>query len=184
VWEVELPTLRVTLTLSAEPQRGFSGEGAVLDALAHDGTDADAEIVEAHLTADPTVDLDALATASGLSSERVRRALTRLGTAGQVGYDVTEAAYFHRVLPYDAAAAARLNPRLVGARGLVADGAVALEGGHAWVTSGEDRYQVRVVDGRAASCTCPWWARHRGERGPCKHALAVDMVLSPDRVIA
>jgi hypothetical protein len=184
VWEVELPTLRVTLTLSAEPQRGFSGEGAVLEALAHDDTEADAEAVEAHLTADPTVDLDALSTATGLSTQRVRRALARLGTAGQVGYDVTEAAYFHRVLPYDAAAAARLNPRLVGARGLVAAGAVALDRDHAWVASGEDRYQVRVVDGRAASCTCPWWARHRGERGPCKHALAVDMVLSPDRVVA
>ncbi|MEV0597187.1 SWIM zinc finger family protein [Nonomuraea cavernae] len=26
------------------------------------------------------------------------------------------------------------------------------------------------------SCTCLWWAKYRGGRGPCKHALAVRMV--------
>ncbi len=96
-----------------------------------------------------------------------------------MGYDVTEAAYFHRVFPYSADAAARLNPRLVGARQLVLDGCVALEAGYAWVTSGDERYRVRVDDGRAVSCTCPWWGRHRGDRGPCKHVLAVGMVLAP-----
>lgn len=181
VWEVELPTLRLTLTLSPEPQRGFSGEGAVLDALASGDVDDDADLIHALLAWEPTIDVDALASAANLPADRVRRALTRLGTAGQVGYDVTEAAYFHRVLPYDAKAAARMNPRLVGARRLVEDGAVELDRTHAWVRSGDDRYQVRVVDGRAVSCTCPWWGRHRGERGPCKHSLAVDMVLAPSK---
>jgi len=22
------------------------------------------------------------------------------------------------------------------------------------------------------TCTCPWWGKHRGTRGPCKHVLA------------
>ncbi|MFC8869784.1 SWIM zinc finger family protein [Streptomyces sp. NPDC057148] len=26
------------------------------------------------------------------------------------------------------------------------------------------------------SCTCPWWAKYRGGRGPCKHMLAARMV--------
>ncbi|MFE1837288.1 SWIM zinc finger family protein [Streptomyces sviceus] len=25
------------------------------------------------------------------------------------------------------------------------------------------------------SCTCFWWAKYRGGRGPCKHVLAVGM---------
>jgi hypothetical protein len=33
-WELSTPELRLTLTLSPEPDRGFSGEGAVLTALA------------------------------------------------------------------------------------------------------------------------------------------------------
>src|SRR5690606_33402359 len=102
-------------------------------------------------------------------------ALTLLALAGRVGFDVAEAAYFHRVLPFDADAAVRRNPRLLGARALVEAGAVDLGADHAWVRSGDERYHVRLVDGRAASCTCQWWARHRGGRGPCKHALAVDL---------
>lgn len=35
-------------------------------------------------------------------------------------------------------------------------------------------HQVRERAG-VLSCTCRWWADHRGGRGPCKHALAVRM---------
>jgi hypothetical protein len=119
--------------------------------------------------------IDALACASGLPAARVRAALTQLGTAGRVGFDVAEAACFHRVLPYDASAAAKLNPRLLGARRLVDEGAVELGADTAWVRSGDERYEVRVSGGAPVSCTCPWWARYRGGRGPCKHALAVGM---------
>jgi hypothetical protein len=178
-WELELPTLRLTLTLSPEPNRGFSGEGAVLDALAREEVDDDADLVSAMLSWDPTIDVDALSTACGLPADRVKAALTQLGTAGRVGYDVTEAAYFHRVLPYRADAVARMNPRLIGARRLVETGAVEVGADHAWVRGDNERYLVRVVDGRPVSCTCPWWAKHRGDRGPCKHALAVTMTLSP-----
>jgi hypothetical protein len=183
-WEVDLATMRLTLTLSAEPRRGFSGEGAVLDALADEGGEADAEVIRSRLAWEPTIDVDAMAAATALSPARVRRALIRLGTAGQVGYDVTEGAYFHRVLPYRPAATAWMNPRLGGARRLLDDGAVVVDGAHAWVGSGGDAYQLSIVDGHAASCTCGWWARHRGDRGPCKHMLAVDLVLAPDRTMA
>ncbi|MYV56814.1 SWIM zinc finger family protein, partial [Streptomyces sp. SID3212] len=97
-----------------------------------------------------------------------------LGTAGRVGYDVADAAYFHRELPYDASRAERHNPRLVAARALLDAGAVMLAGDLARVASGERHYQVRESGG-ALSCTCRWWADHRGARGPCKHALAVRM---------
>jgi hypothetical protein len=178
-WELELPTLRLTLTLSPDPSRGFSGEGAVLDALARGEVDDDADLVSAMLSWDPTIDVDALSSACGLPADRVRAALTQLGTAGRVGYDVTEAAYFHRVLPYRAEAVARMNPRLIGARRLVEAGAVEAGADQAWVRGDNERYLVRIADGRPVSCTCPWWGRHRGDRGPCKHVLAVTMVLTP-----
>lgn len=174
-WELSTPELRLTLTLSPEPYRGFSGEGAVLTALGGDDVVDDAEAVGALLSWDSTVDVPALADATGLDAGRVLAALTQLGTSGRVGYDVTEAAYFHRVLPYDAAAAAAMNPRLAAARALVAAGAVH----GTTVHSGDERYQVRVVPG-GFTCTCPWWGRHRGDRGPCKHALAVQLVKDAD----
>ncbi|MFE5561859.1 SWIM zinc finger family protein [Streptomyces sp. NPDC056544] len=176
-WEVTLPGMRLTLTLSPEAARGFSGEGGVLEALATDAAAEDAELVSVLLAWEPRIDPADLAEQSGLPVDRVRAALTRLGTAGRVGYDIAEAAYFHRELPYDARRAERHNPRLVAARSLLAAGAVALGGpGTAQVTSGERHYQVRESGG-ALSCTCQWWADHRGRRGPCKHALATRMAL-------
>jgi hypothetical protein len=168
-WELSGPALRLSLTLSPEPYRGFSGEGAVLEALAADEAADDAELISALLSFDATIDVDALAVASGLDAGRVRDALTQLGTAGRVGFDVAEAGFFHRTLPYTVDGAAKMNPRLVAARALAEAGAASADG---VVRSGDHVYHVR--DGE--SCTCPWWARHRGERGPCKHALAVRMV--------
>lgn len=181
-WELETPSLRLSLTLSPEPARGFSGEGAVLEALAGDDVADDAELIGNLLGWDPTIDVDRLATGTGLPAARIRAALTYLGTSGRVGFDVAEAAHFHRVLPFDPQRVARLNPRLVGAQQLVESGGVDLVADAAWVRSGDERYQVRVVDGQPVSCTCPWWARHRGDRGPCKHALAVQMAVSKSAV--
>ncbi|WP_203902915.1 SWIM zinc finger family protein [Virgisporangium aliadipatigenens] len=173
-WELDTGALRLSLTLSPEPRRGFSGEGAVLPSLA-DAEDEDAELIGSLLAWDPTVDVAVLAARADIPVERTRAALIRLGTAGQVGYDVSEAAYFHRVLPYDATRAARDNPRLVAARALVEAGAVeAGDGAVATVRSGERAYRVRR-DGAAFTCTCEWWGRYRGGRGPCKHALAVSL---------
>lgn len=182
-WEMALPGMRLTLTLSPDPSRGFSGEGGVLEALATDDAAADAELIAVLLAWEPRIDPADLAEQSGLTAGRVRAALTRLGTAGRVGYDVADAAYFHRELPYDADRAERHNPRLVAARRLVAENAVSVDGDSATVVSGERRYRVRESDG-ALSCTCTWWAEHRGRRGPCKHALAVRMVRRGSAVAA
>ncbi|MDN0200279.1 SWIM zinc finger family protein [Streptomyces sp. S.PNR 29] len=175
-WEAVLPGMRLTLTLSPDASRGFSGEGGVLNALATDEAAADAELISVLLSWEPRIDVADLATASGLSAERVRAALIRLGTSGRVGYDTAEAAYFHRELPYDAERVERHNPRLRSARDLVAAGAVTVDGTLGTVTA-EDGHVHRVRDeGGVLSCSCLWWARYRGGRGPCKHALAVRMV--------
>ncbi|MBW5483925.1 SWIM zinc finger family protein [Streptomyces bambusae] len=174
-WEVVMPGMRLTLTLSPDPARGFSGEGGVLEALATDEAAADADLISVLLAWEPRIDPADLAEQSGLPVARVRAALARLGTAGRVGYDVADAAYFHRELPYDADRAERHNPRLVAARALLAEGAVHLDGTTATVRSGERTYQVREAAGGVLGCTCQWWADYRGRRGPCKHALAVRM---------
>ncbi|MGW7569217.1 SWIM zinc finger family protein [Streptomyces tendae] len=175
-WEVLLPGMRLTLTLSPDASRGFSGEGGVLDALATDEAAEDAELVSVLLAWEPRIDIADLAAASGLTTERVRAALVRLGTSGRVGYDTAEAAYFHRELPYDAERVERHNPRLRSARALVAAGAVALDGAIGTVTA-EDGHVHRVrEEAGVLSCSCLWWAKYRGGRGPCKHALAVRMV--------
>jgi hypothetical protein len=181
-WELDAGGLRLSLTVSPEPYRGFSGEGAVLAALAGDEVVDDADLVGALLSWDPTVDVDALAEAAGIERARIRAALAQLGTSGRVGFDVADAAYFHRVLPYQAGRAERDNPRLAGARALVETGAVHLDApageDAVWASVDGDggRYRVRHAPGARSTCTCRWWARHRGERGPCRHVLAVSLV--------
>ncbi|MET8583847.1 SWIM zinc finger family protein [Streptomyces collinus] len=175
-WEVVLPGMRLTLTLSPDASRGFSGEGGALDALATEEAAEDAELIAVLLAWEPRVDVADLAAAAGLTPERVRAALVRLGTSGRVGYDTAEAAYFHRELPYDAERVEKHNPRLRSARALVAAGAVSLDGPLATVTA-EDGHAHRVRDEAGVlTCSCLWWAKYRGGRGPCKHALAVRMV--------
>ncbi|MDI2125916.1 SWIM zinc finger family protein [Yinghuangia seranimata] len=172
-WEVELPGMRLTLTVSPDAARGFSGEGAVLAGLADPHAADDADLVAALLAWEPRVEIGALALESGLTPERVRAALTRLGTAGRIGYDVSEAAYFHRELPYDTGRVEHMNPRLRHARRLVAEHRVSLAGDTARVIGDTATYAVRLSgDG---SCTCEWWAGHRGGRGPCKHVLAAQL---------
>ncbi|MFJ9459885.1 SWIM zinc finger family protein [Kitasatospora sp. NPDC101447] len=177
-WEVVLPGMRLTLTLSPDASRGFSGEGGVLDALATGTAERDAELVSVLLAWEPRIEVGDLAEQSGLSPERVRAALTRLGTGGQIGYDTAEAAYFHRQLPYEAGHAEAANPRLRAARALVEAGAVRLEeGGATAVVTVDDHIQrVRTDEAGRTGCTCLWWGKYRGGRGPCKHALAVGMV--------
>ena len=66
-------------------------------------------------------------------------------------------------------------PRLRDALALVRSGAVTIGSGSATVRSDEDRVVTVDADGRY-KCSCPWWARHSGTRGPCKHVLAVHVV--------
>jgi SWIM zinc finger len=172
-WELVLDSARVVFTVSPELFRGFSGEGGVLADLAA----SDEEVVESvaeRLHGEPEIDPELVSTETGLPRTAVQTALGALGAAGRVGYDLSASAFFHRELPYDRHVLEAMHPRLLGARELVEQGAVRLEGEDgATVRSGDAEYVVRFGP-EGARCTCAWFARHRGERGPCKHVLAVE----------
>jgi hypothetical protein len=102
----------------------------------------------------------------------VRRALSVLATSGRVGYDVADARWFHRELPYDAAAAEARNPRLRAARTLVEERRLRREGDVVVVRLDDHVQHVRTTSS-GTTCTCTWWAKYAGSRGPCKHVLAV-----------
>ena len=177
IWELVLHDARVSVTLSPEVSRGFSGEGGVLRDLADPSSGADADLVAALLAFEPRIDVTALSVDAALPPERVLRALGRLGAAGRVGYDAHDAGYFHRELPYDPAVLQGMHPRLADARALVAAGAVVVDGDVARVRSGDVEYVVRTTV-TGTRCTCPWYGKHQDSRGPCKHALAVELVTS------
>jgi hypothetical protein len=172
-WELDLGTARFTLTLSPEKYRGFSGEGALLKLLADEDAAADADLLGRALAWDSRVDVGNVAASLAITPARVVAALSFLAASGRVGYDLADESFFHRELPFGSSLAA-MHPRLANARELIASGAVRLADGGAAVGSGE--HEHRVTFGTADSCTCPWWGKHQGSRGPCKHVLAARMV--------
>jgi SWIM zinc finger len=171
-WELVLNGARVVFTLSPELYRGFSGEGGVLSDLGAADDQVVEEVAE-HLHGEPAIDAAAIASELGVARPAIQTALAALGAAGRVGFDLGPSAFFHRELPYERDVLESMHPRLLGARELAEQGAVQLEDGGALVRSGDAEYVVRF-ESDGARCTCAWFARHRGERGPCKHVLAAE----------
>lgn len=177
-WVVDFGSARLTLALSAEVWRGFSGEGQALRALLHAGTRGAPLLARVRSALQWQARLDArlLGDELGLGEAEVADALRVLGACGLAGFDVTEGHYFHRVLPMDLSVVADMHPRLADAKALVDGGAVTVlkdEPFEAAVKSGELSHRVREKSGEL-HCTCPWFATHRGQRGPCKHVLAAE----------
>ena len=130
-----------------------------------------ADSVEGDLAWQPALNVRALAAGAGTDTAAVRTVLEVVAARGRAGYDLAEEAYFHRDLPYALERVDELHPRLRDARKLLADGQVERVGEH------EFRVRDNAVrlDTEPPRCTCLWWARHAGERGPCKHVLAAQL---------
>ena len=175
-WELDFGSARITLTLSAETWRGFSGEGQALRALIRTDDAAALAAVRAQLHWQAELDAAALAERLQLAPTRVDTALQRLATSGLVGFDLHTGRYFHRELPLQRDWIADFHPRLQAARELLAQQAVARppeRPDHAEVRSAGALYSLRRQHGHWR-CSCPWFAKHQGERGPCKHVLALE----------
>jgi hypothetical protein len=171
-WELDFGGCRFTLAISADVWRGFSGEGQALEALAGSDEGLVARL-RAQLRWQAVLDLDAIAELGA-----VGHAAAVLGSRGLVGYDLGPDAYFHRELPFDLSRVEALHPRLTAARALVAAGKVAIRGAdpvEADVAGPDVVHRVRLGDDDR--CTCPWYAKHRGDRGPCKHVLAARLAV-------
>jgi hypothetical protein len=169
-WELDLGSARFTLTLSPEKYRGFSGEGALLGLLADDHAADDAALLAGALDWGSGIDVHDIAASLRTTAQRAVAALGYLAASCRVGYDLAEETFFHRELPFGEALEA-MHPRLVNARELIASGAVTVTDTGAVVRSGDSEHRV-TFSVPADRCTCPWWGKHQGNRGPCKHVLA------------
>jgi hypothetical protein len=184
-WQLDVPGARLTLALSPEVWRGFSGEGRVLHRLADAVPVAGLAAVRGALGWEPRLGVEDIAKMTGRSRDEVSGALAALALSGIVGFDLAEQAFFRRELPFDLERTERLQPRLRDARRLVEREAVRIEvadeaGLIAWVAgAGGVEYRVRSTR-EGWICTCPWYGKHRGDRGPCKHVLAVQLVAVDD----
>ena len=70
-----------------------------------------------------------------------------------------------------------LNPRLKGAKKLLEKNQVKI------ILNDKEKVEARVagtgvehlviIERAVAKCTCQWYSKYQGERGECKHVLAV-----------
>ena len=182
-WEIDHGDARMTFVFSPDPSRGFSGEGTALRHLVDGDGLAIASALGPLLYWQAALDPEDLGVRSGLATGAVHQGLAALGATGQLGYDLRRGTYFHRPLPFGARGMDVLAPRLRDAHRLVEQKAVfmlVVPGGpdpvEAMVHSGGVEHRV-VISASEARCTCPWFGMHRGERGPCKHELAVRLTV-------
>jgi len=178
-WEVVLKAGRFFLMLSPEVYRGFSGEGQALEKLAGNRWEKSLPWVQEQLDWESKVDVETLMQNSKFSREEIDAALAVLGSRGLAGYDAGREAYFHRQLPFDLGKVEQLQPRLKAARKLLEKGGLSLvKQKDAEVdveVPGTDVMHLVRLRADGDKCSCPWFSKNQGKRGPCKHILAAQL---------
>ncbi len=164
---VEQGPVRFTLMTTADPWRGFSGEG---DGLEHVGTGPGIAALRARLRWQP------LLRAEDLGSDTA--AMARLAAQGLLGFDLAEQAWFHREFPWRPERTHTLYPRIRRAERLVAEEGVRFGSDSVAYVRGTHAEHTVDLSARPVTCTCRWFAKTQGRRGPCKHVLAAQRAVA------
>lgn len=176
-WQVYIGALRFTLSLSRDTWRGFSGEGAALESLIEDVPDEWVELVDNYSYANQAFNATLLAVNEGIDLQKVDQITSRLSAIGLLGFDLDENNFFYRRLPFKLSRIMSLNPRLKDAEKLLAEGKVHIvsdqNGRIEAQVEGSGVQHLVIIKDEQAQCTCQWFSKNQGERGPCKHILAV-----------
>lgn len=176
-WQVYLGPIRFTFSLSREAIRGFSGEGAALNDLLDEVPDALIDAMDKYTYANQVFNPTLLAIEEGFDFKKVDNLASRLSAMGLLGFDLDENHFFYRRLPFKLSRILSLNPRLKDAEKLLAENKVTIISKNGKKTearvSGSGVDHIVIINGEQERCTCTWYAKHAGDRGPCKHILAV-----------
>jgi hypothetical protein len=181
-WQLYFGDVRFSLSLSRDAWRGFSGEGAALESLIEDVPDGWVDLVDKYGYANQAFNPTLLAIHEGIDLQKVANLTGRLSAMGLLGYDLDENAFFYRRLPFKLSRILSLNPRLKDAEKLLEARKVDITlrtGTRVEATvAGDGVHHTVLLDGDTEKCTCTWYSRHQGERGPCKHLLATKKMLT------
>lgn len=179
-WQLYFGNIRFSFSLSRDAWRGFSGEGAALESLIEEVSDEWIDALDKYAYANQAFNPTLFAINEQLDFDRVDNLTTRLAAMGLLGYDLDDNHFFYRRLPFKLNRIMSLNPRMKGADKLIEEGKVEI------VSNTPQRIEARVegsgvrhtviLDNQIERCTCEWYSKYQGERGPCKHVLAVKKI--------
>jgi len=169
--------LSFTFSVSRDAWRGFSGEGAALEELIEDLPDELIQAFDNYSYTNQEFNPTLTAVEQNIDISKIEKLSTKLSAMGLLGYDLSKNGFFYRRLPFKLNRILSLNPRLKGAEKLLEEGKVSITSNiddeiEASV-EGSGVYHYVILKGETQKCTCTWYSRNQGERGVCKHILAV-----------
>ena len=169
--------LNFTFSVSRNFWRGFSGEGAALDSLLEDLPESLIKSFDNFSFTNQQFNPTLLAVEHDSNINKIEKLATKLSAIGLLGYDLTDNDFFYRRLPFKLERILALNPRLKGAEKLLEENKVEIilqkEGAVEAKVEGSGVHHYVALKGDTQKCTCVWFSRNQGERGDCKHILAV-----------
>ena len=180
-WQLYFGNVRFSLSCSRDAWRGFSGEGAALESLIEDIPAHWIDTLDKYSYVNQAFNPAMIAVEEGLDMQKVDDITGRLAAMGLLGFDLDENNFFYRRLPFKLDRILSLNPRMKDAEKLLEENKVEI------LNRSGDRIEARVIgsgvshsvvlENTKERCTCTWYSRHQGERGPCKHVLAVKKMI-------
>jgi len=176
-WQLYFGNVRFSISLSRDAWRGFSGEGAALESLIEEVPDEWIDLVDKYGYANQEFNPTLMAINEGVDLQKIENISARLSAMGLLGFDLDENNFFYRRLPFKLSRIMSLNPRLKDAEKLLQENKVEIT--HQSGKKVEARVEgsgvkhVVILEGETERCTCTWFSKHQGERGACKHILAV-----------
>jgi hypothetical protein len=176
-WQLYFGNIVFSLSISRDTWRGFSGEGAALEAMIDEVPDEWLDAMDKYSFANQSFNPALLAMEEGIGLQQADNLAARLSAIGLLGFDLNDNGFFYRRLPFKLSRILSLNPRLKDAEKLLAEDKVNIrvQNGNRVEASvqGSGVSHTVIIDAENARCTCTWFSRHQGERGLCKHVLAV-----------
>ncbi|MBB6372319.1 SWIM zinc finger family protein [Chryseobacterium shigense] len=180
-WQLCLGNIRFSFSLSRESWRGFSGEGAVLDSLTDDVSDEWIDALDKYAYANQAFNPSVFALNENINLKKTENLTGRLAAMGLLGYDLDDNGFFYRRLPFKLSRIIGLNPRMKNAEKLIAEGKIEILNKSETRTEarveGTDVHHTVIIENDKERCTCEWFSKYQGERGPCKHVLAVKKLM-------
>lgn len=181
-WQLNMGNIRLSFSLSRECWRGFSGEGALLDSLISDVPDEWIDALDKYAYANQSFNPGRLTLEENISFDNVKNSTGRLAAMGLLGYDLNDREFFYRRLPFKLSRIIGLNPRIKNAEKLIEDGKVEILNNNKERTEARVRgtgvHHTVIIQEEKERCTCEWFSKYQGERGPCKHVLAVKKLVN------
>lgn len=175
---ITLGNLQMIFAFSADPYRGFSGEGKALEFLVDELPLELVYAVNALMSANEPFSPTLLSLEHDISFATGDALTANLSSIGLLGFDLLNNQHFYRRLPFRTERILSLNPRLKNARKLVAADDLTIHQQRpgyveARVRGSQGVQHTVILENGSGRCTCEWYTKYQGGRGLCKHVLAL-----------